>query len=155
MICAMFWGCGGSGSQGGSGTGGSGSGSPTAVTLTFYEGTPTAVAAKIGSGSFSLQTISSGKLTLSIPSGTTTFAVAYVCTAQSFPTYEDVFEASTADGTSFTVPCPAPLPSTPMGTLTGNVDISGIPGANEANIDLIHGRPQSGYEFQLERSCGN
>lgn len=130
----MVAGCGGSGSQGGSGATGNGPASPTAVTVSFYEGAPTAVATKIGSSSFSLQTISSGKLTLSIPSGTTTFAVAYVCTG-----VEDVFEASTADGTSFTVPCPAHVPSIPMGTLTGNVDISGVPGANLANIDLNNG----------------
>jgi hypothetical protein len=133
IVCMS--GCGGTGSSTNvSNSGASGGSAPTIVTLNFYQGTPTVVAAKIGSGSFTAQTVSSGKLTLSIPSGTTNFVVAYLCT-----TYEDIFEASTADGTTFTVPCPAPLPSSPTGTLTGNVDINAVPGANEANIVLNNG----------------
>ncbi|HUN85683.1 MAG TPA: hypothetical protein VMU48_14980 [Terracidiphilus sp.] len=126
-------GCGG-GSVGGSGTGGGDN--STTVTFTITGGSPSAVAAKIGSGAFTAATLSSGKISLSLPSGTTTFAVAFVCPSTSLTeagpqqTVENVVEATTLDGTSFTESCPI-LPGTQTsGTLTGSVDASAISGAN-------------------------
>jgi hypothetical protein len=129
----LLSGCGGG--SGAASTGGGGGVNPSkSVTLSFYEGTPSVAAAKIGSGSFTLQAVTAGKLSLSIPSGTTTFSVAYVCGL-----FEDVFEASTADGNSFTVPCLGPYTSPQMGTLTGNIDISAIPSANSVNLAVNDG----------------
>jgi hypothetical protein len=139
MIVALLSGCGGSASS--SGGGGGGGGSATTVTFKFTGGTPTAVAARIGTGAFTAQ--NPGTLSLSIPSGTTDFAVGYVCTSGSssgFPgqiqeAEEIVFEASTADGTSFTGPCPgASLSTTTTGTLTASVDASAIPNASILNL---------------------
>ena len=131
LAITVLAGCGGSsgGGSNGSGSGGGGVDTPTAVTITFFDSTPSVVAAKIGSGSFASQSVSSGKLALSIPSGTTSFAVAYVCGM-----YEEVLEATTADGTIFTEPCWGPWSPPQMGTLTGNIDVSAIPGANVVNL---------------------
>ncbi len=121
-------GCGGGGATVGGG-GGGGNNSPTTVTFTFQAGTPTAVATKIGSGSFTAQTLSSSTVSLSIPSGTTTFAIAYVC-----GTGEFVYELSIADGTSFTTFCPANFSFPPTATLTGSLDASAISGAYYLNV---------------------
>ena len=134
---AFLAGC-GSSSGGGGSTGGGGN-TPTAVTFTFSVGTPTVVAAKIGSGSFTAQSLNSGKLSLSLPNGTSNFAVAYLCTAPSFPIFQDVFEANTTDGSSFILPCPAPSSTIPMGTLTGSVDGSAIPEANSLGLAVANG----------------
>ena len=87
---SLITGCGGGRSDNGSAGSGGQDSSPTSVTLTFYDGVPAVAAAKIGSGTYAIQSVNSNKLTLSIPSGTTNFSVAYVCGL-----YEDVFEAST------------------------------------------------------------
>ncbi len=159
MSCALFrvsvfslaflWltGCGGSSSNGGGGGGGGGS-EPTIVTVTFAGGTPTAAATQIGSGSFAPAALSGSSLTLSVPSGTTNFAVAYVCPAQteggSPPfqlTSEFVVEATTGDGTSYSLfGCPYQLSAgSQTGTLTGSVDASAIPGASFLDIDAWSG----------------
>jgi hypothetical protein len=115
------------------------------VTFTVNGGTPTAVATKIGSGSFTAATLSSGKLTLSLPIGTTSFAVAYACPSVSSASStlgppvslleERVFEASTLDGTSFTQSClDIALATAATGTLTGSVDASAISDAGELII---------------------
>ncbi len=131
---------------GGCGGGSNGSGSPgggaTTVTVTFSPATPTVVAAQIGSGKYTAETLSSGRLSLSLPGGTTTFAVVYVCnppavafgSQQMISPDENVIEASTADGTSFTVPCPANIVGIGTGTgqtgsLAVSVNASGIPSA--------------------------
>src|SRR6185437_14297378 len=104
-------GCGGgSGGAGSTGLPGPGDSNPTVVTFKFNSGTPSAVAARVGSGAFTAQTLSAGALSLSIPSGTSNFAVAFVCTLTlnglaQIPE-QFVFEASTADGSSFNLPCP-------------------------------------------------
>ncbi|MGA8090026.1 MAG: hypothetical protein WCA10_22330 [Terracidiphilus sp.] len=135
-VFALVAGCGGS-SGGSSNAGGGGGGTPTAVTLRFTVGTPAALAARIGSGAFTAQTLSSGSLSLSIPSGTTTFSVAYACTLVSgtinLPE-QFVYEMSTADGTAFTLPCPTSQSTGQTGILTGNIDASGISGATESDI---------------------
>ena len=89
IVCLIVSGCGGGstggggGSTGGGGGGGNGGGggggsTPTTVTVSFA-GTPTALATQIGTGAFTAATLTSGALTLNIPSGTTNFAVAYIC----------------------------------------------------------------------------
>jgi hypothetical protein len=103
-------------------------GSPAVVTFTITGGTPTAVAAKVGSGPFTAAALTSGTVTISLPSGVNNFAVAYVCTESLPPSgnggsgeaEQDIFEASTLDGTSFTGSClGAPALSPASGTLTG------------------------------------
>lgn len=127
-VLVLLSGCGG-------GSGGmQAGGDSTAVTFSFSTETPNVVAAKMGASSFTAQSLISGKLTLSVPSGTTSFAVAYVCSAPSFPTIESIFEATIADGTSFILPCLAPSLSQSTGVLSGNVDASAIPGADQLNI---------------------
>ena len=141
VFLVFLAGCGGS--SGGSSNGGGGGGTPTVVTFKFTVGTPTVVAARVGSGSFTAQTLNSGSLSLSIPNGTTTFSVAYVCklplSAQVQVPDQFVFEASTADGSSFTAPCPTNVPSSQTGTFTGSVDASGIPGATVLDIAATNG----------------
>jgi len=150
----LIGGCGGS-SGGGSGSAGSGSGgsnnnSSTTVTFAISGGTPTAVATRVGSGSFTPATPVSGAVTLSLPSGTTNFAVAFVCPAVTSPsqqTYEYVYEASTLDGTSFSEACPATSSTGSSGfttgTLTGSVDASAIPGVSYLNIDALNGTAET------------
>jgi len=145
-IFILIAGCGGSGgSTGGSG----GGGNPTTVTVTFAGATPTAVATQIGSGAYTTAT-PANTVTLTLPSGTTNFAVAYVCppinegtTANpQMETYESVLEASSLDGSSFSESCPtAPTtgPTGTTGTLTGTTDGSAIPGASELLIVANNG----------------
>lgn len=145
-VLTLIAGCGSGSSAGssGGGTGGGGNGGSgsTTVTFTFTGANPTAVATQIGSGSFAAANLSSGKLVISIPSGTTDFAVAFVCpplsgTAQP---QEMVYEASTLDGASFSEACSVPSPTSPTSaTLTGSVDASAIPGASYLNIDSSGG----------------
>ncbi len=142
-VFAVVVGCGGSAGT----TDGGGGGNPTHVTFTFKGATPTAVAAKVGSGAFTVQALSAGTLTLSIPSGTTDFAVAVNCPPQSqamgsltlTSSYQIVMEASTADGTEFTGSCTIPWSTPPTGILTGRVDASAIPGANYIGVDATNG----------------
>jgi hypothetical protein len=142
----LIAGCGGS-SGGGSGSGGSGGnggngGGSNSTTVTFaIAGSPTAVATRVGSGSFSAATLSNGSLSLSLPSGTTNFAVAYVCppvTVNASQTYQRtdqrVVEASTVDGTSYSVSCSTASSAGATGTLTGSVDASAISGASYTSI---------------------
>jgi hypothetical protein len=141
-VCLALSGCGGSssGSGGGGGGGGGGGNTPTTVTVSFA-GTPTALATQVGSGSFTAATLTSGTLTLSIPSGTTNFAVAYLCGDDGY-TQQTVIEASTLDGTSYSASyCPS-LATQPTGTLTGSADASAIAGAEFVGINAYNG---SGY----------
>jgi hypothetical protein len=144
---ALIWvaGCGGS-----SGAGSGGGNNSTTVTFTITGGTPAAVATKIGSGSFAAATLTAGKLTLSLPSGTTNFAVAFACpavslrpTSQAQEAIENVFQASTLDGTSFSQSCPTAPGTGTTGTLTGSVDASAIPVASFLDINAGNGTGQS------------
>lgn len=133
-LCVLsIAGCGGSGGGGGTGGGGNGggggSGGPTTVTFNFTGSIPTTVvAAKIGDGNFTPQTLTNGVLTLSIPSGTSNYAVAFMCTIGSTYQGEEIVELSTADGLSPTFNCSGSYPGG-AGTLTGTVDATAIPGA--------------------------
>lgn len=146
LVLGLIAGCGGSssaGSGGGNGTGGgSGSPTPTAITFTFQRTAPTAVATQVGSGAFTAATLSSGQVALSLPDGTTNFAVAYVCPGFSpFPSFTQNQEylkyASSLDGTEYGGACfsngtTGPIGgNTPTGTLTGNVGIGPFSGASE------------------------
>ncbi|HLY41529.1 MAG TPA: hypothetical protein VKR52_09950 [Terracidiphilus sp.] len=146
-------GCGGGS---GSGTGGGGGGTPTTVTFTFNGPMPMAVAAKVGNGAFASQTLNSGVLTLSIPTGTSTFALAYVCqpltlavgTSTAEQTVQAVLEATTADGTSFSRTCPATPAAAQTGPLAVNVDASGVPGTTTLVVDALNGSSLASGVFQ-------
>jgi len=137
----LIAGCGGSGgSTSGGGGGGGGNNNSTTVTITII-GSPTAVATLVGSGTFTAATLSNGSLTLSLPSGTTNFGVAFVCppvTVTASTTYQEtnqnIIEASTLDGTTFSWSCPASSSSGATGTLTGSVDTSAFSGASDVEI---------------------
>jgi hypothetical protein len=143
VVCLIVSGCGGSSSgTGGGGGGGNGGGgnTPTTVTVSFA-GTPTALATQVGSGAFTAATLTSGKLTLSIPSGTTNFAVAYICPDGGY-IQQFVLEASTLDGTSYSALYCASTATEPTGTLTGSGDVSAIAGAGYLGVTADSG---SGY----------
>jgi hypothetical protein len=110
------------------------------VTVSFA-GTPTALAAQVGSGAFTAATLTSGALTLNIPSGTTNFAVAYICPDGGY-TQQIVLEASTLDGTSYSALYCASTATLPTGTLTGSGDVSAIAGAGYLGVTADSG---SGY----------
>jgi len=108
------------------------------VVYNFQGQAPSVVAVKIGSGAYTLSSLMSGQLSLSVPNGTTSYAIAYVCPQAAglgnIVTAEYVIEASTADGNSFTTTCNEVSGST--GSATGTVDTSAIAGV--ANV-LIRG----------------
>lgn len=152
-IFILIAGCGGSGGSTGGNNGGNNSGgnnNSTTVTVAFTNGTPTAVATKVGTGAFTAATLSNGSLTLSLPSDTTNFGVAYVCppvTVIASSTYQrtnqNIIEASTLDGTSFSWSCGAASSTGATGTLTGSVDTSAISGVNYVDILAQNGAGQS------------
>lgn len=146
VVAALVAGCGGGGSSsgGGGGTGGGnggGGGTATTVTVNFKGQTPTAVATQVGTGAFATVT-PAATVTLSLPSGTTKFAVAYVCPAVTLTvgmalsqvTNQNVLEATTRDGTSFNAVCGAASGSGTTGVLTFSVDASAITGASEVSV---------------------
>jgi hypothetical protein len=154
-------GCGG----GSSGSGSSGGG-PATVNFTFLPATPTVVAAQIGSGAFTTETVSSNGLSLSLPSGTTTFAVAYVCNPpavtlggqQMILPYEAVVEASTADGSSFTLPCPLGIPAVSpgqTGTLAVIANASGIASVSNLSFVAENGSNWSGWSTSTANASGS
>lgn len=121
--------------------GGSGD-NATTVTITFVgPSIPTLVAAQIGTGALAAKTLSGSTLTLSIPSGTNNYSVAYLCPAlvngQSSSQFEYMWEASIADGTSLTFACAPPQSVTP--TLSGSLDASAIPGVASFQINAQNG----------------
>jgi len=121
----------------GCGGGSSSSSNPmeNAVTVTFTGGTPTAVATQIGTGAFTLATLSGSSLTVMIPSGTQKYAIAYVCPPVpgfgNTVTSESIIEATIADGSAYTISC---LGALPTGTATGNVNASAIAGATNVLV---------------------
>src|SRR5579864_9450055 len=107
----------------GCGAGNSGSSGPgTPVTFTFAGAAPTVVALQTGS-SFVPQSLQGGKLSFTVPSGTKNYTLAYGC-ARNDGLSENVVQASTLDGTSFTVSCGIAS----FSTTTGSVDATAIPG---------------------------
>ncbi|MES2223239.1 MAG: hypothetical protein V4587_19995 [Acidobacteriota bacterium] len=133
-------------SSAGGGTGGStgsgGGNDATTVTITFVgPSIPSLVAAEIGTGALAAKTLNDNTLTLSIPSGTNDYSVAYLCPAlvngQLSSQFEYVWEASIADGTSLTFACAYPQSVTP--TLSGSLDASAIPGVVSFQINARNG----------------
>jgi hypothetical protein len=124
-VLAGVAGCGGGSS---SGPPGCCVANPTTVTYTFTGGAPTALATQIGTGAYTQASLNSGRLTLSIPSGTTDYAVAYSCPGNGIiaSNGEFVLEASILDGTSFSRSCGPALTS---GTATVQINAAAIPGA--------------------------
>jgi len=116
------------------GCGGSSSGTPqgTVISVMFAGGTaPQAVATQTGGGAFTPAVLQAGNmLNFVLPTGTTKYAIAYVC-----PLFNDefVFEATVQDGTVFTMSCPDF--STPiLGAATGSVNASAIAGTTNVAI---------------------
>lgn len=132
-------GCGGSSNSNSSGGGANnGGGSPTTVTYTFTGAAPTAIATQIGTGAFTQATLQSGKLLLSIPSGTTNYSVAFLCSPGNldppfFSNQESVLLRSTQDGAAFTESCPITTPAQ-TASETLQVDASAIPGASYIDV---------------------
>ena len=139
VLLASLAGCGGSsgGSTGCVSNCGGGGGNPTVVTYTFTGGTPVAVATKIGTGAYTQATLASGKLSVSVPSGTTNYSVAYLCPTIAWyspPRNEEyVVQASTLDGASFTENCVNPT-APQQGLATLQVNTAAIPGAGDLVI---------------------
>ncbi len=92
-------------------------------------------------GAFAAKTLSDNTLTLSIPSGTSNYAVAYLCpalvTGQSSSQFEYVWQASIVDGTSLTFACASQPSQTP--TLSGSLNASAIPGIESFQINAQNG----------------
>lgn len=94
----------------------------TTVTVNFPNGTPIAVATRSGSGGFTSMSPSS-QISLSLPAGTTSYAIAFVCpppSPTSTSTQEHVIEATTQDSTSLKLSCTVISPPA-FGTATGSL----------------------------------
>jgi len=133
ILTVCLAGCGGSNS--GSGvcvTDCGGGGNPTTVTYTFTGAMPTAVATQIGSGAYTQATVASGKVSISLPSGTSNYSIAWVCPADARyttpVTNEYVYQASTKDGTSLSWYCDDDGANETSGAATLQVDASAITG---------------------------
>ena len=107
------------------------------------------MATQIGSGSFTTTTLSSNSVSLEIPTGTTNFAVGYIC-----PTFnelgltfndETILMASISDGTSFSQSCPTSVNTPTMGNIAGTVDASAIPGTGAIMLWGIQGNYFTGF----------
>jgi hypothetical protein len=136
-------GTGGSGGGNGGGNGGGSGDQSTTITFNFLSGTPTQLAVKVGSGNYTAETLTSNKLTISIPSGTTTYSIAYVCppapNSNSF-VQENIQFDSIEDGTTASGSCVGPLNgiTTPaMGNLTGTVNASAFPTASSIQVTIL------------------
>jgi len=135
--------------------GGSSGGGGTIVTYTFTGPAPTAVATQIGSGAYAQATLTSGNLTISVPSGETNFSVAYLCPSPTINPYiyqEYINQASILDGTSFTRTCP---PGPLLGGLaTVQVNASAIPGAEGIYVTYQGGGPGDTLNFSGDLAVG-
>ncbi|MFP5276080.1 MAG: hypothetical protein ACLGPM_03110 [Acidobacteriota bacterium] len=165
VLPVLAAGCGGTVS----GSGSSG-GSPTTVKMTFTPATPTAVAVQIGAGAYTTQTLSNGVLSFSLPSGTSTYAVAYICTPapltenglQYATTMETVVEASTADATSLVEQClynlqsgAAALPPGPTAALAVSINASAIPSAASLLVVATNGKNGTQQSFSTASASGS
>jgi hypothetical protein len=121
------------------------------VVYNFQGQAPASVAAQIGGGAFSSASLQGGRLTLTIPNGTTNYAVAYVCPQAAglgdIVTAENVIEASVSDGNSFSTSCN--LASGNTGTATGSIDTSALAGVSDVLI-----RGSQGYGGNLGAATG-
>jgi hypothetical protein len=103
--------------------------------VTFTNGAPTAAAVQMGPGAFQTASIQNGQTSFTLPAGTTSYNLAYVCPPQGVPalmhTDELVIEATVSDGTAVNASCQA-QPST--GSATGSVDATAIPGVSNVLV---------------------
>ena len=130
-LVATLTGCGGSTASSGSGGGGN-----TTITVNFTGAAPIAVAYQTGTGAFTSATLQGSALTFQLPTGTTDFSFAYVCTEGVLNgTYntEDVIYANVNDGTTFSGGCIA-NGALQLGSLSGAVDASAFGNANSLEI---------------------
>jgi hypothetical protein len=134
ILTVCLAGCGGSNS--GSGvcvTDCGGGGNPTTVTYTFTGAMPTAVATQIGSGAYTQATVASGKVSISLPSGTSNYSIAWVCPT----TDENVIMASVKDGTSFTSHCDSGGSTGTTDSAAFQVETSAISGGTDLDIESL------------------
>ena len=120
---------------------------------------PTAIASQIGTANWVTASVPSNrKWSFTIPEGTSRYAIAYVCPDYSDPHFtvynEYVFEATTLDTTTYTVPCFVPSPGDV--SASGSIDASAFPNtasvviySNEAGL----GVPLTG-QFTMDHSPG-
>lgn len=116
-------------------------GSPTLVAYTFNGNSiPAAVATQIGSGAYTQATLTSNRLTVSIPADQTHYSVAYLCaptTQGLFTIHEYIKQATLLDGTKFSETCAqSPVQG---GSARVQVDASAIPSAGEINVGFGSG----------------
>ncbi len=179
VVLLMIQGCGGGGLSAGSSSGGTGGGNggngggpqdqPTTINFSFVGSNPTLAAVKIASGNYTAEAITSGQLTITVPSGATTYSVAYLC-----PLYqssnitlaqEHVQFQSVQDGTTINGFCPGPAGGTvpALGPLTGTVDATAFPTASIMEVDvaagdygeIAEGLPFNGGSFQMVGPTGS
>ncbi len=128
--------------------------SPTStdVVYTFEGQQPSAVAVQIGAEAYTSTSLQSGKLSISVPNGTTNYAIAYACPQAAglgaTITAEYVIEASLSDGNTFTASCNEAAGTT--GSATGSVNASGISGVASVLI-----RGNAGYGGSVASANGS
>jgi len=165
IFVASVCSCGGSIGAGnlGIGAGNPSASTPTTVTFTITGVTPTNVATKIGSGPFTTVSPKSGVVNITVPSNETAFAIAYFCTVSLSPSgnapsevrEQDVFEATTLDGNSFSGAC---LPgfgsssATAPAQLTGSIDASAVSGVS--SLVVAAGNVDFNFPFTNASSFG-
>ncbi|HLW52135.1 MAG TPA: hypothetical protein VKW06_04765 [Candidatus Angelobacter sp.] len=109
---------------------------PTVVTVSFGTGAPVAAAAQMGAGTFSAVPIQGSQISVTLPPGTTRYAIAYVCPPRVLGTVTDnsvfVIEATVQDGSALNSSCVRSVPA--MASVTGTVDATAIAGATQIAI---------------------
>jgi hypothetical protein len=110
------------------------------VAVTFLAPMPVAVAEQIGAGNWTSTSLPvSGILPVGLPSGTTQYGVAFLCTrtASGSPVNNEwIVEADLKDGSSYSLQlCNPNSPvSPPTGNISGSVDATAISGTNSLDI---------------------
>ena len=100
-----------------------------------YRALPVTVASRVGNGNWVATSVAGNTATLSLPSGTTTFGVAYVCPFDyNNVVNEFIFEASLSDGAAYTVECPNVVTRGAFSNVILSGDVAAIPGATYASI---------------------
>ena len=117
---------------------------PNSIAIAFAAPTPVAVAEKIGGGNWTVASLpATGPLVVQLPSGTTQYGVAFVCTSVRSGTQvkqQFVIQADVKDGAAYTLQSCLPdlSPPPPTGSLTGNFNATAIAGASTVEISLYN-----------------
>jgi len=106
----------------------------TAIAVKFTGGAPLAIAEEIGTGNWTTASLQNGALGLTVPQGTSTYAIAYLC-----PTWqgmgpvssEYVLQATIKDATSYSVTC---YVNPTLGTISGSANVSAIANATQFRV---------------------